>query len=132
MSNLCAQQLREIGADVRVQVDAQVDWAGQEAYLIGWGSPFDPDDHTYKVFGTGKGANYSGYSDAKVDGLLRQARETSEDVYKRQVLRRTAPQGVCTCSKLRESIYRWQSVLRTPNVLVCRSMAAASLSAASG
>ena len=78
MSNLCAQQLREIGADVRVQVDAQVDWAGQEAYLIGWGSPFDPDDHTYKVFGTGKGANYSGYSDAKVDELLRQARETSD------------------------------------------------------
>lgn len=78
MSNLCAQQLREIGADVRVQVDAQVDWAGQEAYLIGWGSPFDPDDHTYKVFGTGKGANYSGYSDAKVDELLRQARETGD------------------------------------------------------
>ena len=80
MSNLCAQQLREIGADVRVQVDAQVDWAGQEAYLIGWGSPFDPDDHTYKVFGTDKGANYSGYSDAQVDELLRQARETDDGV----------------------------------------------------
>lgn len=80
MSNLCAQQLREIGADVRVQVDAQVDWAGQEAYLIGWGSPFDPDDHTYKVFGTDKGANYSGYSDARVDELLRQARETDDGV----------------------------------------------------
>lgn len=79
MSNLCAQQLREIGADVRVQVDAQVDWAGQEAYLIGWGSPFDPDDHTYKVFGTDKGANYSGYSDARVDELLRQARETDDE-----------------------------------------------------
>ena len=38
-----------------MQVDAQVDWAGQDAYLIGWGSPFDPDDHTYKVFGTDKG-----------------------------------------------------------------------------
>ena len=36
-------------------------------YLIGWGSPFDADDHTYKVFGTGKGANYSGYSNALVD-----------------------------------------------------------------
>ena len=78
MSNICAQQLREIGADVSVQVDAQVDWAHQDAYLIGWGSPFDPDDHTYKVFGTGKAANYSGYSNAQVDALLKAARETEE------------------------------------------------------
>ena len=49
----------------------ETDWAGQEAYLIGWGSPFDPDDHTYKVFGTDKGANYSGYSYDKVDELLK-------------------------------------------------------------
>ena len=34
------------------------------AFLIGWGSPFDADDHTYKVFGTDKGANYSGYYNA--------------------------------------------------------------------
>lgn len=26
------------------------------------GKPFDADDHTYKVFGTDKGSNYSGYS----------------------------------------------------------------------
>lgn len=76
MAAICAQQLREIGADVTVKVDAKVDWVGQEAYLIGWGSPFDPDDHTYKVFGTDKGANYSGYSNAKVDELLQKARET--------------------------------------------------------
>ena len=85
MSNLCAQQMREIGADVRVQVDAQVDWAGQEAYLIGWGSPFDPDDHTYKVFGTNQAANYGGYSDAKVDELLRQARETDDSAERAQL-----------------------------------------------
>lgn len=42
------------------------------AYLIGWGSPFDADDHTYKVFGTDKGANYSGYSNEKVDDYLLQ------------------------------------------------------------
>lgn len=82
MSNICAQQLGEIGADVCVKVDAQVDWAGQDAYLIGWGSPFDPDDHTYKVFGTQKGANYSGYSNEQVDFLLlsagRQRIESSE------------------------------------------------------
>ena len=30
------------------------DWGGQMACLSGWGSPFDADDHTYKVFGTDK------------------------------------------------------------------------------
>ena len=55
-----------------------VDWGGQMAYLIGWGSPFDADDHTYKVFGTGKGANYSGYSNADVDRYLTQARQSND------------------------------------------------------
>ena len=75
MANICAQNLNEIGCDVTVEVPAEVDWAGQDAYLIGWGSPFDPDDHTYKVFGTGKGANYSSYSNEEVDALLQQARQ---------------------------------------------------------
>lgn len=75
MANICAQNLKAVGASVKVAVPAEVDWAGQDAYLIGWGSPFDPDDHTYKVFGTEKGANYSGYSNKKVDLILQQARE---------------------------------------------------------
>ena len=58
IAQAAAQQLKAIGIDVTVEVPAQVDWEGQMAYLIGWGSPFDADDHTYKVFGTGKGANY--------------------------------------------------------------------------
>ena len=79
MAKICAQQLREIGADVTVAVNAQTDWANQEAYLIGWGSPFDPDDHTYKVFGTQKGSNFSAYSNGEVDRLLTEARETDDD-----------------------------------------------------
>lgn len=74
MANICAQNLNDIGADVTVEIPAEIDWAGQDAYLIGWGSPFDPDDHTYKVFGTDKGANYSGYSNEAVDRLLTEAR----------------------------------------------------------
>lgn len=77
MANICAQNLKEIGADVKVAVPAEIDWAGQDAYLIGWGSPFDPDDHTYKVFGTDKGANYSSYSNQQVDKILQEARETA-------------------------------------------------------
>lgn len=76
MTQIVAQQLREIGMDVTVDIPAQVDWSGQMAYLIGWGSPFDADDHTYKVFGTDKGANYSGYSNADVDRYLTEARES--------------------------------------------------------
>lgn len=78
MAQIVAQQLREIGMDVTVDIPAQVDWSGQMAYLIGWGSPFDADDHTYKVFGTDKGANYSGYSNADVDRYLAEARESDD------------------------------------------------------
>lgn len=75
MSNICAQNLQDIGVNATVKVNAETDWANQDAYLIGWGSPFDPDDHTYKVFGSGKGANYNSYSNAKIDDILRTARE---------------------------------------------------------
>jgi peptide/nickel transport system substrate-binding protein len=74
MANICAQNLQDIGVNATVELPAQTDWTKQYAYLIGWGSPFDPDDHTYKVFGTDKGANFSSYSNRRVDDLLAQAR----------------------------------------------------------
>ncbi|MGL4990481.1 MAG: ABC transporter substrate-binding protein [Sarcina sp.] len=79
MANICAQQFKQIGVNVTVKVNAKIDWANQDSYLIGWGSPFDPDDHTYKVFGTDKGANYNSYSNSKIDELLKAARTTDDD-----------------------------------------------------
>lgn len=80
MAQVAAQQLREAGLDVKAEVPAEgIDWAGQECCIIGWGSPFDADDHTYKVFGTDKGANYSSYSNADVDKYLKAARESDDD-----------------------------------------------------
>ncbi len=79
MANICSQQLKAIGVDAKVVVNAKIDWANQDSYLIGWGSPFDPDDHTYKVFGTGKGANYNAYSNLKIDEILQKARETDNE-----------------------------------------------------
>ena len=79
MANICAQDLKAIGADVKVEVKTDIDWENQEAFLIGWGSPFDPDDHTYKVFGTDKGANYQKYSNKKVDENLKKAREVADE-----------------------------------------------------
>ncbi|MBR6823939.1 MAG: ABC transporter substrate-binding protein [Firmicutes bacterium] len=78
MAQIAAQQLQQVGIDVTVEIPSSVDWGSQMAYLIGWGSPFDADDHTYKVFGTDKGANYSGYSNAAVDQYLQQARSTAD------------------------------------------------------
>ena len=64
------------------------------ACLIGWGSPFDADDHTYKVFGTDKGANYSGYSNEKVDEYLTKARESSDPAVPQGILRPTSRQAL--------------------------------------
>ncbi len=80
MAQIAAQQLQEIGLDVKANVPAEgIDWGGQECCIIGWGSPFDADDHTYKVFGTDKGANYSGYSNTDVDNYLTLARQTEDE-----------------------------------------------------
>ena len=80
MAQIAAQQLRTAGLDVKANVPADgIDWGGQECCIIGWGSPYDADDHTYKVFGTDKGANYSGYSNSLVDKYLLDARQTNDD-----------------------------------------------------
>lgn len=80
MAQIAAQQLREAGFDVKANVPSEgIDWAGQQCCIIGWGSPFDADDHTYKVFASDKGANYSGYSNEKVDEYLTLARQTSDE-----------------------------------------------------
>lgn len=78
IAQAAAQQLREAGINCTVEIPAQMDWGGQMACLIGWGSPFDADDHTYKVFGTDKGANYSSYSNEKVDEYLSLARQSDD------------------------------------------------------
>lgn len=77
IARLVAQQFKDLGIEVKIEVSSNVDWEGQDAFLIGWGSPFDPDDHTYKVFGTDKGSNYSAYSNLVVDELLTKARGTT-------------------------------------------------------
>ena len=85
IAQAAAQQLKEVGIDCTVEVPTEVDWGGQMAYLIGWGSPFDADDHTYKVFGTDKGANYSSYSNALVDQYLIEARESADPAVRAEV-----------------------------------------------
>lgn len=78
MAQAAAQQISQIRIECKVEIPTRIDWESQMAYLIGWGSPFDADDHTYKVFGTDKGANYSGYSNEAVDRYLTQARQSDD------------------------------------------------------
>ncbi len=85
MAQIAAQQLQEAGLDVKANVPAGgIDWGGQECCIIGWGSPFDADDHTYKVFGSNADANYSGYSNADVDKWLKMARQTRDDAERKE------------------------------------------------
>lgn len=112
MAQIAAQQLREIGMDVTVDIPAQVDWGGQMAYLIGWGSPFDADDHTYKVFGTDKGANYSGYSNADVDRYLTEARESDDPAVRAErtrIFRRRSPMTLPSRSSATSTRIMWRT-----------------------
>ena len=83
LARIASQQLKELGVEVKVQILASIDWENQEAFLIGWGSPLDPDDHTYKVFGSDKGSNYSAYKNPKVDEALTKARQTAVEEERR-------------------------------------------------
>lgn len=90
LATYLASQLKKIGADVNA---AALDWSvidisKTEAFMLGWGSPFDADDHTYRLFHSseiGSGTNYGSYSDPAVDKLLEQARTTA-DTAKREEL----------------------------------------------
>lgn len=84
IASIAAQQLKEIGIDVKIEIPAQMDWTNFETFLIGWGSPFDADDHTYKVFGTDKGSNYSAYSNTEVDEYLTTARQTDDEAERKE------------------------------------------------
>lgn len=73
-----ARQLDAIGIHCTVETPAEIDWEGQEAYLVGWGSPLDADAHTYRVFSRRKEANAGSYMNARVDAYLAAARRTSD------------------------------------------------------
>lgn len=84
IANALATNFKQLGVEVKVE---PLDWSAikideTQAFMLGWGSPYDPDDHTYKLFTSGqigKGDNNSGsYSNKEVDRLLELARTTSD------------------------------------------------------
>lgn len=82
MATIVSQNFKEIGVNAKVDIQSDIDWANLDTFLIGWGSPFDPDDHTYKVFHSSQvesGMNLNGYSNFKVDEALQKARSTDNN-----------------------------------------------------
>lgn len=67
-------------------------------FVLGWGSPFDADNDTYRLFTTNGSVNYGAYSNQTVDETLTRARVTADkkeryDAYKtsQKCRRRTRP-----------------------------------------
>lgn len=82
MCKVAADQMKKIGIKVSVDPQENVDWGNLEAFLIGWGSPFDPDDHTYKVFHSDaieNGMNLNNYRNEMVDKYLLEGRTSTGD-----------------------------------------------------
>ncbi len=47
-----------------------IDIAQCDAFVLGWGSPFDADNDTYRLFTTNGSVNYGAYSNQTVDETL--------------------------------------------------------------
>ncbi|MBE1553268.1 ABC transporter substrate-binding protein [Sporosarcina limicola] len=86
MANYTAEGFKKIGADVKVDA---LDWSAitieeTEAFMVGWGSPYDANQHTHILFHTNQssltssGYNFGSYSNAKVDELLDKGRLTTD------------------------------------------------------
>ncbi len=93
MANYVAEGYKAVGADVEV---AALDWSNivieeTEAFMVGWGSPYDADHHTYSLFHSGEssltsaGYNYGSYANATVDALLEEGRTTVDPEKRKEV-----------------------------------------------
>lgn len=80
LANVVSEQLKPLGIMAMPKpVDRNaVKYDGEEALIIGWGSEFDPDDHTFRLFHSseiGDGQyNFGAYQNQQVDELLMKAR----------------------------------------------------------
>ena len=73
--------MKKLGVDCTLSAlgwDA-IDITKCESFLLGWGSPFDADNDTYRLFTTGSADNYGFYSNETVDKALSEARTKTED-----------------------------------------------------
>ena len=80
---LLSSEFAKIG--VKAQIFAKpagsFDYSKVDSFLVGWGSPYDPDLHTYRVFESSQDKvwNFGHYSNKKVDEALQKARNTLDE-----------------------------------------------------
>lgn len=84
IANALATEFKQLGIEATPE---PLDWSvikidKTQGFILGWGSPFDPDDHTFKLFSSGvigEGDNNLGaYKNSEVDRLLELARTTAD------------------------------------------------------
>ncbi|KYG90550.1 hypothetical protein A0U40_06140 [[Bacillus] sp. KCTC 13219] len=61
-----------------------------EVALLGWLNLFDPDRATYNQFHSSSGNNYGKYNNPKVDALLEEGRENSEQAKRKEIYKEVA------------------------------------------
>lgn len=85
IANSLASEWKKLGVDVKVEA---LDWSAIdifecEAFVLGFGSPFDADTDTYPMFvstqNKAPGKNYGSYNNPTVDAALQAARVGTSD-----------------------------------------------------
>jgi peptide/nickel transport system substrate-binding protein len=85
--NVAATQLKKQGFDIvanpRPRDWVRKNWGALEAFVVGWGTPYDPDSSVYGPFHSSQalangGSNYGTYSNPDVDKALDKGRGTSD------------------------------------------------------
>ncbi len=85
LSGILQSQFRQIGVSTKViaKPAGSFDYSKVDSFLVGWGSPMDPDFHTFRVFESSQdsafneqGWNFGHYHDKKADIALQKARHT--------------------------------------------------------
>lgn len=83
LAGILQSEFKKLGVKTRVitKLAGSFDYSKVDSFLIGWGSPYDPDFHTFNVFTSSsdthlnsKGWNFGHYHNSKVDESLFKAR----------------------------------------------------------
>lgn len=85
LAGILQNEFKKIGVQTKVIVKpaGSFDLSKVDSFLIGWGSPLDPDFHTFRVFASSQdsalnpqGWNFGHYQDERVDEALLKARNS--------------------------------------------------------
>lgn len=78
-----ASEFGKIGVKLNIfaKVSGSFDYTKVDSFLVGWGSPYEPDFHTFRVFESSQDEvwNFGHYKNAKVDEALKKARSTLDE-----------------------------------------------------